>query len=144
MKVHRIEQVAVVVRDMEAAKNFFLALGLEIEGEVVVKGDAVDRIVDLKGTNSTIVMLKTSEGDAKVELIRYNSPLFEGETQPAVSNTPGIRHFLLSVDDIETAVEQLKAHGGETVGEIVNYENMYKLCYIRGPEGIFIELAEKL
>lgn len=144
MKIKRIEQVAIVVRDLEAAKEFFIDLGLEIEGETEVSGDVVDKIVALKDVHSKIVMMSTPEGDAKVELIQYKKPLAERIDPPPLSNTPGIRHMLFSVEDIEGIVAKLKKKGTELVGEIQNYENMYKLCYLRGPEGILLELAEKI
>jgi catechol 2,3-dioxygenase-like lactoylglutathione lyase family enzyme len=116
-----------------------------VEGETSVEGDLVDRINGLEGVRSDIVILRTPDDHAtKLELAKYRSPAYEGEDGPAPANTPGIRHILFVVDDIEASLAALRAHGGELVGELVNYENSYSLCYVRGPAGIIVELAEKI
>ena len=144
MTVHRLEHIGIVVDDLAAASAFFASLGLEVEGEASVEGDLVDRINGLKGVRADIVILRTPDGNAKVELARYHSPACESETRPAPANAPGIRHILFVVDDIKTSLAALQAHGGELVGELVNYENSYWLCYVRGPAGTIVELAEKI
>ena len=144
MTVHRLEHIGIVVDDLAAASAFFAALGLEVEGEASVEGDLVDRINGLKGVRADIVILRTPDGNAKVELARYHSPAYGSETRPAPANAPGIRHILFVVDDIKTSLAALQAHGGELVGELVNYENSYWLCYVRGPAGTIVELAEKI
>jgi catechol 2,3-dioxygenase-like lactoylglutathione lyase family enzyme len=144
MTVQRLEHIGIVVDDLAAASAFFSALGLEVEGEASVEGDLVDRINGLKGVRADIVILRTPDGNAKVELARYHSPAYESEIGPAPANTPGIRHILFVVDDIEASLAGLRAHGGELVGELVNYENSYWLCYVRGPAGIIVELAQKI
>ena len=144
MTVQRLEHIGIVVDDIEAATAFFVALGLEVEGEVTVEGDLVDRINGLAGVKSDVVILRTPEGDAKLELAKYRTPAYEGEDGPAPANAPGIRHVLFLVDDIKESLANLQAHGGELVGELVNYEDIYWLCYVRGPAGVIVELAEKI
>jgi catechol 2,3-dioxygenase-like lactoylglutathione lyase family enzyme len=145
MTVLRLEHIGIVVDDLAAATAFFVALGLEVEGEASVEGDLVDRINGLEGVRSDIVMLRTPDDHAtKLELAKYRSPSYEGDDGPAPANAPGIRHILFVVDDIEESLAGLRAHGGELVGELVNYEDIYRLCYVRGPAGIIVELAEKI
>jgi catechol 2,3-dioxygenase-like lactoylglutathione lyase family enzyme len=145
MTVQRLEHIGIVVDDLTAATEFFAALGLELEGEASVQGDLVDRINGLEGVRAKVVILRTPDGNAKVELAKYHSPAYGGADAPAPpANTPGIRHILFVVDDIKASLAALRAHGGELVGELVNYENSYWLCYVRGPAGIIVELAEKV
>jgi catechol 2,3-dioxygenase-like lactoylglutathione lyase family enzyme len=144
MTVQRLEHIGIVVDDLAAASTFFAALGLELEGEASVEGDLVDRINGLQGVRADIVILRTPDGHAKVELVKYHSPTYEGKDGPAPANAPGIRHILFVVDDIKASLATLQAHGGELVGELVNYENSYWLCYVRGPAGTIVELAEKI
>jgi catechol 2,3-dioxygenase-like lactoylglutathione lyase family enzyme len=144
MTVQRLEHIGIVVDDLAAATAFFTALGLELEGEASVGGDLVDRINGLEGVRADIVILQTPDGDTKVELAKYRTPAYEGGDGPAPANAPGIRHILFVVDDVEASLASLRAHGGELVGELVNYENIYWLCYVRGPAGIIVELAEKI
>jgi catechol 2,3-dioxygenase-like lactoylglutathione lyase family enzyme len=144
MTVQRLEHIGVVVDDLVAATAFFVALGLEVEGEASVEGRLVDRINGLEGVRADIVMLRAPDDSSKLELAKYRSPSHEGDDGSAAPNAPGIRHILFLVDDIEASLAGLRAHGGELVGELVNYENSYWLCYVRGPAGIIVELAEKI
>jgi catechol 2,3-dioxygenase-like lactoylglutathione lyase family enzyme len=145
MTVQRLEHIGIVVDDLAAATAFFVALGLEVEGETSVEGGLVDRINGLEGVRSDIVILRTPDDKAtKLELAKYRSPAYEGDAGPAPANAPGIRHILFVVDDIEESLANLRAQGGELVGELVNYESIYRLCYVRGPAGIIVELAEKI
>ncbi len=144
MTVLRLEHIGVVVDDLAAATAFFVALGLEVEGEASVEGELVDRINGLEGVRSDVVMLRTPDDSSTLELAKYRSPAYEGDDGPAPANAPGIRHLLFLVDDIEASLASLRAHGGELVGELVNYEDVYWLCYVRGPAGIIVELAEKI
>ena len=144
MTVQRMEHVGIVVDDLAAATDFFTALGLEVEGETSVEGPLVDRINGLDGVKADVVMLEAPDGGSKLELAKYNSPPNEAEGRRAPANTPGIRHILFVVDDIEESLAALRAHGGELVGELVNYEDSYMLCYVRGPAGIIVELAERI
>jgi catechol 2,3-dioxygenase-like lactoylglutathione lyase family enzyme len=140
MKLHRIDHVGVIVNDLPAAKAFFLDFGLEVQGE----GEWLDQIVGLNDVKTAYVFLGMPDGQANLELIKYYRPPGEKELPQPLANTLGIRHIAFVVDDIEAVVAKLKEQGKEVFGEIQNYENMYKLCYIRGPEGIILELAEQI
>jgi catechol 2,3-dioxygenase-like lactoylglutathione lyase family enzyme len=140
----RMEHIGVVVDDLETATAFFTALGLELEGKASVEGDLVDRINGLEGVRADVVILRTPDGNGKVELAKYHSPAYAGDDAPAPANAPGMRHLLFAVDDIEASLAALRTHGAELVGELVNYQGSYRLCYVRGPAGIIVELAEKI
>ena len=144
MTVLRLEHIGIVVDDLAAATAFFAALGLELEGEASVAGGSVDRINGLEGVHADVVILRTPDDSSKLELAKYRTPAYEGNDGPAPPNAPGIRHILFVVDDIQASLAGLRAHGGELVGELENYENSYSLCYVRGPAGIIVELAEKI
>lgn len=144
MKIHRIDHVGIIVNDLPAAKAFFLDLGLDVLGEAEVKGEWVERIIGLNDVRETIVMLGMPDGQATLELVKFHTPLDEKGIQQSFANTLGIQHIAFAVEDIEAIVAKLKKKGAELFGEIQNYENMYKLCYVRGPEGIILELAEKI
>ena len=140
----RLEHVGVVVGDLAAAKAFFTELGLEVEGEMTIEDPAADRITAIAGSRSDIAMMRTPDGHGKLELIRYLTPAGPDGDDRAPANTPGLRHILFEVRDIEDVLDRLRPHGGELVGELVQYENSYRLCYVRGPEGIIVELAEQI
>lgn len=144
MKVLRMDHVGINVIDLEAAKTFFLDLGLEVEGEGVVEGEWVGPIIGLGNVKSDIIMMRMPDGGTNIELIRFHYPLDEQGIQPSSSNTLGIRHITFQVEDIEGLVDKLKSKGTQPLGELYNYQDVYKLCYVRGPEGIIVELAEKL
>ncbi len=144
MKVQRIDHVGINVENLAAAKEFFLALGMNVLGETDVQGEWVDRIIGLTDVRDTIVMMGIPGGEVMIELIQFHSPKDTNGVQLSHSNTLGIRHICLTVDDVDAVVTAARKHGAELVGEIRNYQNVYKLCYIRGPEGIILELAEKL
>ena len=144
MKIHRIDHVGVIVNDLSAAKAFFLDFGLELQGEGEIDGEWVDRIVGLKHVQAAYVMLRTPDGQANIELVKFYRPSDDNDIEQPAANTLGIRHIAFAVDDIEAVVAKLKNKGTELVGEIQTYEDSYKLCYIRGPEGIILELAEQL
>ncbi len=140
----RMDHVGVVVDDLAAAIAFFVDLGLELQGEATVEGPWVDRVVGLEGVRSDIAMLQTPDGHSRLELSKFHTPPAEGGDRNAPENTPGIRNLTFAVDDIDAVVAALQAHGAELVGELVRYEDSYRLCYLRGPEGIIVELAEKI
>ncbi|MCQ6268175.1 VOC family protein [Fictibacillus sp. WQ 8-8] len=144
MKIRRIDHVGIIVEDLAAAKAFFVELGLKVLGEAEVEGKWVEQIIGLTDVRETVAMLGTPDGEATLELVKFHTPLDEKGIQPSFANTLGIQHIAFAVEDIEAIVAKLKKKGGELFGEIQNYENIYKLCYIRGPEGIIIELAEKI
>ena len=144
MTIQRMDHVGIVVDDLAAAIEFFVALGLELQGEAELEGGWVDRVVGLEGVRSGIAMLETPDGHARIELSKFHSPSSQGGDRHAPANTPGIRHVTFAVDDVDAAVAGVRAHGGELVGEVENYQDIYRTCYVRGPEGIIVELAERI
>jgi len=144
MKIHRIDHVGVIVDDLPAAKAFFLDFGLEVLGEGDLEDELIDRVVGLDGVKSAIVMLRTPDGQANIELIKFYAPSDEKGIQQPFANTLGIRHIAFAVEDIEAVVAKLKKKGVKLFSKIQNCKNAYKLCYIRGPEGIILELAEQI
>jgi catechol 2,3-dioxygenase-like lactoylglutathione lyase family enzyme len=144
MTIQRMDHVGIVVADLVAATEFFTELGLEQQGQGSVAGDSVDRIVGLEGVRTDIVFMQTPDGHGRVELVKFHSPPHEGDERHAAANTLGLRHITFAVDDIDDVVARLKARGVELVGELVRYEDSYRLCYVRGPAGITVELAEKI
>jgi catechol 2,3-dioxygenase-like lactoylglutathione lyase family enzyme len=126
-------------------KAFFSELGMELEGETTVEGGAVDSVVGLDGVRADIAMLRTPDGHGRVELSRLHSPpAVRAEPDNAPANTLGMRRIMFTVDDVDDVVARLRSHGAELVGEIAQYEDAYRLCFLRGPEGIVIGLAEQL
>jgi catechol 2,3-dioxygenase-like lactoylglutathione lyase family enzyme len=145
MTFQRMDNVLIVVDDLEAAKAFFIELGMELEGETTVEGPWVDRSVGLENVRSEIAMMRTPDGHGRIELDKFHAPAaIRTEPKNTPVNTLGIRRIMFAVDDIEDVLARLRAHGAELIGEITQYEDMYRLCYIRGPEGIIIALAEQL
>ena len=145
MTLKRMDNVGVVVDDLAAAVAFFTELGLELEGEAQVEGRSVDRLIGLDGVRSDIAMLRTPDGHGRVELTKFLRPTADrAEPNHALPNTLGISRIMFAVEDIDDVVARLRAHGAELVGELVQYENSYRLCYVRGPEGILVALAEKI
>jgi catechol 2,3-dioxygenase-like lactoylglutathione lyase family enzyme len=139
-----MDHVGVVVDDLDAATEFFVELGLVLQGEGPVEGHWVDRVVGLEGVRADIAMMQTPDGTARLELTKFHSPSDQGDNRHAPANTPGIRHVAFVVEDIDAVVAGLRARGAELVGELERYEDIYRLCYVRGPEGIIIELAERI
>ena len=144
MTIQRMDHVGVVFDDLASAKAFFVELGLKLQGEGTVEGAWVDRVVGLEGVRAEIAMVETPDGHGRLELVKFHAPSGAGGGQHAPANAPGIRHVTFAVDDIDAAVASVRAHGGELVGEVENYEDIYRLCYVRGPEGIIVELAERI
>lgn len=144
-KLLRMDNVLIVVEDMEAAKAFFAELGMELEGETTVEGPWVDSVVGLVGVRTDIALMRTPDGHNRVELSKFHTPpAVRSEPENAPSNTLGIRRIMFAVEDIDDVVARLRSHGAELVGEIAKYEEIYRLCFLRGPEGIIIGLAEQL
>jgi catechol 2,3-dioxygenase-like lactoylglutathione lyase family enzyme len=144
MTVLRLEHVGLVVDDLAEATAFFAELGLELTGQMSVGGPEVDRIVGLEGVQNDVAIMQTPDGHGKLELIEFHSPPTPDGDPHAPANTPGLRHVLFAVDDIDDTVARLEGLGAELVGEVVAYGGSYRLCYIRGPAGIIVELAEKI
>jgi catechol 2,3-dioxygenase-like lactoylglutathione lyase family enzyme len=144
MTIQRMDHVGIVVDDLEAAIAFFVELGLELEGEAAVEGRWVDRVVGLDDVRVDIAMVRTPDGHGRLELTKFHRPTAVGAEPNAPANTLGIRRIMFAVDDIEDVVARLHAHGAELVGEVAQYEDSYRLCYVRGPEGIIVALAEQL
>ena len=139
-----MDHVGIVVDDLAAAIEFFVELGLVLEGEGPVEGRWVDRVVGLEGVRAEIAMMQTPDGNGRLELSKFHSPSSKGDDLHVPANTPGIRHVSFAVEDIEAVIAGLRARGAELVGELERYEDRYRLCYVRGPEGILIELAERI
>jgi catechol 2,3-dioxygenase-like lactoylglutathione lyase family enzyme len=145
MTIQRMDNVLIVVDDLEAAKAFFAELGMELEGEATNEGPWVDRIVGLNGVRADIAMMRTPDGHGGVELTKFHTPpAVRAEPESAPVNTLGMRRIMFTVDDVDDVVARLRSHGAELVGEIAQYEDIYRLCFLRGPEGIIIGLAEQL
>ena len=139
-----MDNVGMVVDDLDAAIAFFVELGLELEGKTTVEGRLVDRVVGLDGVRSDIAMLRTPDGHGRVELSKFQAPAAVSAEPNAPVNRLGMGRIMFAVDDIEGVVAGLRARGSELVGEVVQYEDSYRLCYGRGPEGILVALAEPL
>ncbi len=141
----RMDHVSVVVDDLEAAIAFFLELGMELEGKAPIEGDWVDRVNGLEGVKVDIAMMRTPDGHGRLELTKFHTPTaVSAAPENAPGNTLGLRSIMFAVDDIDATVAGLRAHGAELVGEVVQYQDSYRLCYVRGPEGIIVALAEQL
>lgn len=140
-----MDNVLIVVNDLEAVKAFLIELGMELEGEATVEGPSVDNLINLKNARSTIAMMRTPDGQGRIELDKFHMPeAIRTGPEKAPVNELGIRRVMFEVDDIDDVVARLLVHGAELIGEVVQYENIYKLAYIRGPEGIMIALSQKL
>lgn len=145
MTLKRMDNVLIVVDDLEAVKAFFLELGMELEGQTTVEGRAVDLVVGLENVRCEIAMMRTPDGHGRIELDKFYTPAaVRGEPKNAPLNTLGLFRIMFAVTDIEDVVARLRAHGAELMGEVAQYGDVYRLCYIRGPEGIIVALAEQL
>ncbi|NOK07996.1 VOC family protein [Corallococcus exercitus] len=140
-----MDHVGIVVDDLAAAVAFFVELGLELEGEAPVEGRWVDRVVGLDGVRADIAMMRTPDGHGRLELTKFHKPTpASAEPNNAPANTLGLRRIMFAVEDIEDVVARLRAHGAELIGELAQYADSYRLCYVRGPAGIIVALAEQL
>jgi catechol 2,3-dioxygenase-like lactoylglutathione lyase family enzyme len=144
MTLLRMDNVGIVVDDLKAVIAFLVELGMELEGEATVEGRWVDRIVGLDGVRNDIAIMRTPDGHSRLELIKFHTPPATTAEPNAPVNTLGIRRIMFAVEDIEDVLARLQAQGARLVGEVVQYEDSYRLCYVRGPEGIIIALAEPL
>lgn len=143
-KLLRMDNILIVVEDLEAVKSFFIELGLKLEGEATVEGPQVGALIGLKDVRATLAMLRTPDGQVGIELDKFHAPsairLGPGD---APVNALGYRRVMFAVDDINSVVARMRAHGAELIGEM-QYDNAYRLAYLRGPEGIIVALSEEL
>src|SRR5215211_517532 len=145
MTIQRMDHVGIVVDALEAAIAFFVELGMELEGDAPIEGRWVDRVVGLDGVRVDIAMMRTPDGHGRLELTKFDTPpAVSAEPENAPANTLGIRRIMFAVEDIDAVVAGLRARGAELVGEVAQYEDSYRLCYVRGPAGIIVALAEQL
>jgi catechol 2,3-dioxygenase-like lactoylglutathione lyase family enzyme len=143
--IQGMHHVSVVVDDLEAAKGFFAALGMELEGEAPIEGSWVDRVNALDGVRVDIAMMRTPDGHGRLELTKFHHPAaVRPEPEDALGNTLGLRSVMFAVDDLDATIADLRAHGAELIGQVEQYEDIYRLCYVRGPAGIIVSLAEEL
>ena len=144
-KLLRMDNVLIVVDDLEAVKAFFLELGFEVEGETIVEGPSVDRLIGLQNVRATLVFLRTPDGHGRIELDKFHTPnAIRTGPETAAVNELGLRRIMLAVDHLDDLVARLLARGATLVGEVVQYEDSYRLAYIRGPEGLIVGLSEEL
>ena len=145
MTILRMDHVSVVVDDLEDAIAFFGELGMELEGKAPIEGPSVDRVNALDGIRVDIAMMRTPDGHGRLELTKFHNPTaVSAEPRNALGNTLGLRSIMFAVDDIDAAVAGLRSRGAELVGEVAQFQDNYRLCYVRGPEGIIVALAEQL
>jgi catechol 2,3-dioxygenase-like lactoylglutathione lyase family enzyme len=145
MTIQRMDHVSIVVDDLEAAKAFFLELGMELEDEAPIEGPWVDCVNGLDGVRVDIAMMRTPDGQGKLELTKFQTPAAVSPMpENALGNTLGLRSIMFAVDDIDGLLARMQDHGAELIGDVVQYEEIYRLCYMRGPAGIIVALAEQL
>ena len=145
MTIKRMDNIGIVVEDLAAVIAFFIELGMEFEGEATVEGNWVDRVVALDEVRCDIAMMRTPDGHSRLELVKFQTPAaVRAKPENAPANTLGIRRIMFAVEDIEEVLARLYTHGAELIGELEQYQDIYRLCYIRGPEGIIIALAQQL
>ncbi|MFF9193674.1 VOC family protein [Streptomyces sp. NPDC014779] len=144
MTLQRMDNVGIVVEDLDAAVAFFTELGMQVEGTAQIEGLFADQAVGLDGVRSTIAMMRTPDGHGKLELAQYHRPSAIGDgTRNPPPNTLGMHRVMFAVDDIDDTIRRLRAHGAELLGEVAQYKDIYRLCYLRGPSGIILALAEQ-
>ena len=145
MAIQRMDNVLIVVNDLDAVIAFFVELGMELEGKMPIEGRWVERVIGINDVRQEVAMLRTPDGHGRIELAMFHTPkATRVEPKDAPANTLGIRRIMFTVDDIDDVVARLRSHGAELVGEIAQYEDSHRLCFLRGPEGIIIGLAEQL
>jgi len=144
MTIYRMDHAGVVVEDLPAAVAFFVELGLELEGETTVEGEWVDQLVGLDGVRADLAFVRTPDGHGRVELSTFHTPVATTGAPRAPINTPGIPRLTFVVDAVDDVLDRLRAHGAELVGQVARYEDFYRYCYVRGPDGIIVGLIEEL
>src|SRR6187401_2547205 len=144
MSVKRMDNVGIVVEDIDAAIEFFTELGLEVEGRALIQGDWADGVTGLRDMRVEIAMMRTPDRQSRLELSRFLTPPAVADHRNAPVNALGYLRVMFAVDDIDETLARLRTRGAQLVGEVIQYEDSYRLCYIRGPEGLLIGLAEQL
>lgn len=145
MGTPRLDNVGIVVDDLDATVSFFTTLGLRLEGRAPVEGAWADRVAGLDGIRLEVAMMRTSDGHGRLELMSYRSPsAIVTEPKVAPPHALGLRRIMFAVDDLDEVLDRLRDHGAELIGEVVQYEHSYRLCYLRGPEGIIVALSQRL
>lgn len=145
MTIKRLDHTVLVVEDLEAAVAFFSALGMTVEGEGQLSGDWIDRVNGMDGVRVHIVLLRTPDGNGRLELTRFHSPELVAQTpSPAPPNALGLRSVMFEVDDLGAALDAVQRRGGVLMGDVAQYEDQYRLCYVRGPGGAIVALAEDI
>ncbi|MER5204754.1 VOC family protein [Streptomyces sp. NPDC002825] len=145
MTLQRMDNVGIVVEDLDAAVAFFTELGMEVEGRAQIEGLFADQAVGLDGVRSDMAMMRTPDGHSKLELAQYQTPaaVRDGSRNPQ-PNTLGLHRVMFAVDDLDDTLARLRPHGAELIGEVAQYKDIYRLCYLRGPSGIIVALAEQI
>lgn len=145
MTIQRMDNVAIVVDDLDAAVAFFTELGMDLEERAHIEGAFADQTVGLDGIRSEIAMMRTPDGHGRLELTKYDHPAASAPS-PAVlpPNTLGLHRVMFAVDDLDDTIARLRPHGAELLRDVANYEDVYRLCYLRGPAGIIVALAEQV
>lgn len=146
MAIQRMDNVLIVVEDLDAVISFFVELGMELAGRPgPVEGRWVEQVIGIDDVRQEVAMLRTPDGHGRIELAMFHTPkAITPEPRNAPANTLGIRRVMFAVDDIDDTVARLRTHGAELVGEVARYEDLYRLCYVHGPEGIIVGLAQQL
>ena len=144
MAIQRMDNVAIVVDDLDEAVAFFTALGMEVEGRAPIEGEWADRTVGIDGLRSEIAMMRTPDGHGRLELATYHAPAAVAGPENPPPNTLGLHRVMFAVDDIDETIARLRPHGAELLGDVAQYEDMYRLCYLRGPAGIILALAQQI
>lgn len=144
MKIKHVDHIGIIVKDMAIVKEFFTNLGFELLGEAPVQGEWVERIIGLTNVKEDVAMLQAPDGQLNIELVKFHQPEDPAGIQPGAANTLGLRHIAFITEDVQEVVDHLQQKGYELVGEIQTFEDSWKLCYVRGPEGIIIELTQQL
>lgn len=144
MKLKHVDHIGINVIDLDAAKSFFTDLGFTVVGQAVMQGELVDRVTGLKNVKDDLLMLQAPDEQLNFELVKFHNPVDEKGIQPIAANTLGLRHLCFQIEDLDDLVASLQQKGYGLMGEVQNYEDMWKLCYVRGPEGIIIEFTEQL
>lgn len=144
MAVKRMDNIGIVVEDLDGTVDFFVELGLELEGRAAIEGEWAGRVTGLGDQHVEVAMMRTPDGNSRLELSRFVRPPVVADHRNAPVNALGYLRAMFAVDDIDDTLERLGAHGAELVGEVVDYQDVYRLCYIRGPEGLLVGLAQEL